>query len=122
MATHPIKYEFKANKYFKTTIHYSLQPTYIKPPLLTEKINISESRNFAKSKPLFWCQERGQNKWITPILTGLFKTQKENVYWGCRGRFQHLIIFVFKKNREHLTVYYYKNYFTRNLQPLIKNL
>jgi hypothetical protein len=119
MATQRIKYEFKATKYFKTTVHYSLESAQLKP-LLSEKLNISESRNFAKSKPLFWCQERGNNKWITLRLTGFFET--ENVYWGCRGCFQHLIVFVFKDNRESLTVYYYENHFTRNLQPLITNL
>ena len=78
--------------------------------------------NTPKSKPLFWCQERIQNKWFKPNLTGLFPTNRENVYWGCRGRYQHIILFVFKDNQECLTVYYFENYFTRNLEPLIKNL
>lgn len=121
MATQPVKYEFKATKYFKTTVHYNLEPIQI-TSLLTERLNISESRDFAKSKPLFWCQERGAKKWITPRLTGLFATEKENVYWGCRGKYEHLILFVFKDNKASLTVYYYQNYFTRNLAPLIKNL
>ena len=122
MLTQPIKYVFKATKYFKTTVHYLLESTDIKKPQLTAKLNISESRDFAKSKPIFWVQERGQKKWITPRLTGLFKTDKENVYWGCRGNYEHLILFVFTNSKEDLTVYYFNNFFTRNLQPLIKNL
>ena len=121
MATQPIKYEYNATKCFKTTTHYTLQTKHPRTQL-TEMLNISESRNFAKSKPIFWCQERKVNKWITPRLTGLFKTETPNVYWGCRGKFQDLILFVFTDNKETLTVYYYKNFFTRNLKPLINNL
>ncbi|PQJ76969.1 hypothetical protein BTO16_14005 [Polaribacter glomeratus] len=121
MATQHKKYEYKATKYFKTTVHYSLISQNLKPQL-SSKLNISASRDFAKSKPLFWCQERIQNKWFKPNLTGLFPTNRENVYWGCRGRYQHLILFVFKDNQECLTVYYFENYFTRNLDLLIKNL
>ena len=121
MATQLGMYKYKATKYFKTTTHYTLQnrPDNL---LLSKDLNIAESRNFAKSKPLFWCQEREDKKWITPRLTGLFKTSKGNVYWGCRGRFKHLIIFHFKNNREELNIYYFNNYFTRNLNPLITNL
>jgi hypothetical protein len=121
MATQPLKYEFKATKYFKTTVHYSLVSSSSKPQL-SDKLNISESRNFAKSKPLFWCQERENNKWKTPRLTGLFPTSRENIYWGCKGRYQNLILFVFKDNQDSLTVYYYENFFTRNLTQLIINL
>lgn len=121
MATLPIKYVFKATKYFKTTVHYSLD-TSTNNLLISDKLNIAESRDFAKSKPLFWCKEHNGKKWITPILTGLFKTEKENVFWGCRGKYQHLILFVFSNNKEDLTVYYFNNFFTRNLQPIINNL
>jgi hypothetical protein len=121
MATQPVKYVFKATKYFKTTIHYSLE-TSTNNLLITDRLNIFESRGFAKSKPLFWCQERGLKKWIKPNLTGLFPTEKENIFWGCRGKYQHLILFVFSNNKEDLTVYYFNNFFTRNLEPLIKNL
>lgn len=117
----PTKYEYKATKYFKTTVHYTLQSKHVKPQL-TELLNIAKSRDFAKSLPVFWCQERKNNKWQTPRLTGLFKTEKENIYWGCRDRFKDLILFVFSNNRDNLTIYYYKDYFTRNLNPIIKNL
>lgn len=121
MATQPIKYVFKATKYFKTTVHYTLQKPGVKT-LISEKLNIAESRDFAKSKPLYWCKEHNGKKWLSPSLTGLFKTDKENIFWGCRGKFEHLIIFVFSNNKEDLTVYYFNNFFTRNLEPLIKNL
>ncbi|WP_282073946.1 hypothetical protein [Polaribacter atrinae] len=121
MATQPIKYKFKATKYFKTTVHYSLE-TSTNNLLISDKLNIAESRDFAKSKPLFWCQERGAKKWIKPNLTGLFPTEKENIFWGCRGRYQHLILFVFTNNKEDLTVFYFNNFFTTNLKPLITNL
>lgn len=120
----PVKYQFKATRYFKTVIHYSIQNlTKLSIDLLiTEKINISESRDFAKSKPLFWLQERINNKWVKPRLTGLFKTEKENVFWGCRGRYEDLIIIEFKNNKDDLNLYYYKDYFTRNLEPIINEL
>ena len=121
MVTQPVKYVFKATKYFKTTTHYSLQ-TETENLLISDKLNIAESRDFAKSKPLFWCQERGAKKWIKPNLTGLFPAEKENVFWGCRGKYEHLIIFAFYNNNEDLHIYYYKNFFTRNLEPLIRNL
>ena len=89
---------------------------------MSDKLNMAESRDFAKSKPLCWGKEYNGKKWISPSLTGLFKTSKENVYWGCRGKYEHLILFVFANNKEDLTVYYFKNYFTRNLEPFIKNL
>ena len=121
MATQPVKYVFKATKYFKTTTHYSLQ-TETENLLISDKLNIAESRDFAKLKPLFWCQERGRKKWIKPSLTGLFETKKEEVFWDCRGKFEHLIIFAFYNNSQDLHVYYYENFFTRNLEPLIRNL
>jgi hypothetical protein len=121
MATQPLKYVFKATKYFKTTTHYSLQ-TKTEKPLISDKLNIAESRDFAKSKPVFWCKEYNGEKWISPSLTGLFETTKEEVFWGCRGKFEHLIIFAFYNNAQDLRVYYYENFFTRNLEPLIKNL
>tara|TARA_R110001632_G_scaffold6324_5_gene25859 strand:+ start:39496 stop:39861 length:366 start_codon:yes stop_codon:yes gene_type:complete len=121
MATQPVKYVFKATKYFSTTTHYSLHKATGKL-LISDKLNISESRNFAKSKPVFWCQERKDNKWEKPNLTGLFETTKEEVFWGCRGKFEHLIIFAFYNNTQDLHVYYYENFFTKNLKPLITNL
>lgn len=122
MATQiPIKYTFKATKYFSTTTHYSLQNKPNKL-LISDKLNIAESRHFAKSKPDFWCKEFNGKKWISPSLTGLFKTSKEEVYWGCRGKYQHLIIFAFYNNSQDLHIYYYENYFTKNLKPLIINI
>ena len=117
----PVKYQFKATRYFKITTHYELinNPNILH---ITEKINISESRDFAKSKPDFWLKERKNNKWIKPSLTGLFKTNKDYVFWGCRGRYQDLILFVFKNNKEDLTIYYFKDFFTRNLKPIIDEL
>ena len=118
----PVKHEFKATKCFKTTTHYTVKSEQPTTPLLTEKLNIAKSRGFAKSEPLYWCQERKNSKWVTPRLTGLFKTNKANVLWGCRGHYKDLILFVFKDNSETLTVYYFENYFTRNLDSIIDNL
>ena len=117
----PIKYTFKATKYFSTTTHYSLVNATGKL-LISDKLNIAESRDFAKSKPVFWCKEHNGKKWIKPCLTGLFETTKEEVFWGCRGKYKDLIVFAFYNNTTELHVYYYENYFTRNLQPLITNL
>lgn len=121
MAAQHTKYRFKAIRYFKTTTHYCLISEHFKNQI-SDKINISENRGFANSKPVFWCQERKNNKWITPRLTGLFPTFKKDVYWGCRGRYNDLILFVFKNNGELMIIYYFENYFTRNLKPIINNL
>ena len=122
MATqNPIKYTFKATRYFSTTTHYSLE-TATSKLLISDTLNISESRDFAKSKPIFWCKEHNGKTWIKPCLTGLFETTKEEFFLGCRGKYKHLIIFAFYNNNEDLHVYYYENFFTKNLQTLIINL
>lgn len=121
MATQPIKYVYKATRYFKTTTYYDLQ-TETEKPLLSNKLNISENRGFAKSKPLFWCKEHSGKKWVKPCITGLFATGKDEIFWGCRGKYEHLILFVFANSKEDLTVYYYPNYYTRNINGLIKHI
>lgn len=82
-------------------------------------VNISENRNFAKSKPEFWFKVRNGKKWGKP-LTGLFKTDYPNIYKGDLQKRTHLILFQFLENGDKLKIVVFNQFFTPHINPLIE--
>lgn len=107
--------EVNTGKY-KTTQHFNLVEVKKGQNYISEKLNISVNRNCALSMPAFWLKIHNGKKWITPFLTGLFKTKKPNIYYGDVDKRTHLLIFVFSDNKENLKVYFFKNYYTKDLR------
>ena len=126
MATHipkPVTHIYKEiNKgKFRSVQHFELKKTTQGESLLSDKINLSKNQNYALSMPLFWIKERINNKWAE-CLTGLFKTEFDNVFWGDVNKKQHLLLVHLSNDLETLTICYYKNFFTRDITRLIQSL
>jgi hypothetical protein len=97
---------------YKSTTHYELFSVIkgsIEATDLTEKINLSEDRECAKSSPSYWLQVRQENKWKKPRLTGLFKTELSHIFRGDTQRNKNKVLFKFSADRKELTIYYFPN-------------
>lgn len=113
--------EFNVGK-TATTRYYKLEQTINGISLLTKEIKIENDRKFAKSKPVFWTSLRVNNKWQTPRLTGLFKTPYKNIYIGDTEFKRNLLVFKFSVDAQSLKVYYFKDYYTRNLREIFNSI
>tara|TARA_R110000796_G_scaffold115788_2_gene227931 strand:+ start:1412 stop:1837 length:426 start_codon:yes stop_codon:yes gene_type:complete len=97
---------------FKSTIHYELTNVStgdINDTDLTEKLNLSDDRDCAKSSPTYWLQVRQESKWRKPRLTGLFATEYRDIFKGDTRTSKNKVIFKFSKNKEELTIYFFQN-------------
>ncbi|MEO2062758.1 MAG: hypothetical protein ABGW97_07250 [Christiangramia sp.] len=115
----PIKHVYKeinAGKY-ATVRHYELALTTNGNSLLSDKINIQKDRNFAKSMPDYWLKIRKGNKWTRPI-TGLFKTEKKNLFYGDRFKKRDMILVKFSEIHDEVTIYIFQNFYTRHISIL----
>lgn len=106
---------------FKCTKHYNLVEVRNGKSLVSSMVNISKNRNFAKSCPEYWLKIRDNNKWSKNI-TGLFKTKSKLTYHGDINFKQDLIIFRFSSGGTHLVIFYFKNYYTKNINDVIKKI
>jgi len=111
--------EYNIGKY-KSTRHYELQKVTDGTNQLTDIINVSKDRNCAKSSPIYWLQIREGNKWKTPRLTGLFKTSANLVFIGDTEKRTNLVLFKFTDKAETLAIYFYSNYYTKNIKALLQ--
>lgn len=109
--------EINAGKY-SSVRHYLIERTLYGESLLTNHVNISENQKFAKSNPDYWLKVKPDKKWSDNI-TGLFPTNFKGVYCGDINKRQHLLIFVFSEERDFLTILYYKNFYTKEIDRLI---
>tara|TARA_R110002110_G_scaffold199752_5_gene410527 strand:+ start:1152 stop:1556 length:405 start_codon:yes stop_codon:yes gene_type:complete len=107
---------------FGSTRHYELnsRENNFKQP--SKLLNISENRKFAKADPVYWVKTHTGKKWNKKILTGLFPAAMKDTYYGDINKRQHLLIFHFLDEGDCLLVYYFKNYYTRNLTPILEIL
>ena len=103
---------------YRSVKHFQLDQVKNGKSLLTNKINISKDRKFAKSAPDYWLKVREGNKWSKPI-TGLFKTKKRDVYHGDSQYKKDLIIAQFADQDSKVIVYYYKNFYTGDLHHIL---
>jgi len=110
--------EFNVGKY-RSVKHFELLEIKNGSNLLTTKINLSKDRGFAKSNPDYWIKIWQGNKWSEKTLTGLFKTNLPNVFYGYKGKKEHLIIFKFSKHSETVTIYFFENFFTNDLTNVL---
>lgn len=119
----PIIHTFKEiNKgKYKTTKHYELIDVSMGHSLLSNLLNISKNQNCAFSMPEYWLKVKQDKIWSN-YITGLFKTERKNTFKGDSNRRQNLLIFKFSKGTDILTVYYFKDYFTRNIGLVQKYL
>lgn len=117
----PVTHIFKeVNKgKYRSVKHYELVEVKNGITLLPELINVSQNRNFALSMPQYWLKIRQGKKWSN-CITGLFKTEVENIYKGDVNKKQHLLIFEFSNDSDTLTIHYYKNFFVKDVSALLK--
>ncbi len=115
----PFKYvyqEINEGKY-KSTKHYELVD---KESIcyLSDKLNISRDRMYAKSNPDYWLKVRETTKWSHNI-TGLFKTNEKYLFKGDMYRKKDLLLFKFSDSAKTLTVYYFKGFYTQNIDLVL---
>lgn len=110
--------EINIGKY-KTTQHFEVVEVKNGQNYISEKLNISINRNCALSMPVYWLKAHNGKKWVTPFLTGLFKTKNPNIYYGDINKRTHLLLFVFSNNRQTLKIYFFKNYYTKDINQLM---
>lgn len=106
---------------FKTTKHYEIVEVENGTKKLSDLININADRGFAKSAPNFWLKIRVGKRWVN--FTGLFKTSTAGIYYADKGsnnRKEDLIIVKFFDNEKTVIIYYFKNYYTANLDTVLK--
>ena len=121
MTTAPIIHVYKEINIgkFATVRHFELKETLNGSPQLSPLINISNNRNFALSKPIYWVKERKGDVWVKPNLTGLFETGIKDLYRGDVDRKNHLLLLRFDNVNHDLTVFYFKNQFSYDLSGFL---
>lgn len=123
MATHPtpVVYWFQEINpgKFASVRHYELVGIKNGINTISEKINISKDRQFAKSNPDYWLKIREGNKWKTPAFTGLFKTDFPHIFHGDSQRKKNLILVHFAEDATEVYIYYFQDFYTRNIKALI---
>lgn len=107
---------------FRTVRHFKLVEVEGRQ-VLTDLINISQDRQFAKSQPDYWVKTHNGKKWLNPI-TGLFKTRATgNVFFGDLERKKHLIVVDMGNGQigGEIVVYVYPNWypFHKNEHPTV---
>ena len=110
--------EINPGKYAEVK-HYELKEVTNGNKVLSTLINVSKNRKFARSNPDYWLKIREGKKWINPALTGLFKTNFPFIYKGDSQHRKNLIIAKFTKDASQVNIYYFKDYYTRDLKTLI---
>ena len=100
-------YEISKGKY-NGVKHFELTGTKNGNSVLSNKVNISKDRQFSKSKAKYKC------------LTGLFPTSNGMVYFGDTERKKNLLVFIFSKSGERLTIYFYSNFYPNDIHEFIK--
>lgn len=110
--------EINPGKYAEVK-HYELKEVINGNPVLSNLINVSKDRKFARSNPDYWLKIKEGKKWKTPALTGLFKTDFPYIYKGDSERKKHLIIAVFAKDASQVNIYHFKEYYPSDLNPVI---
>jgi hypothetical protein len=118
-ATTPIVLKYDATNLgkFKSTTHYQFKEVLngtLEDTDLTELLNLSKDRECAKSSPTYWAQVRINKKWHKPRLTGLFKTEFQEVYKGDTEKGRNKVIFKFLQSKQELTIYYFKDLYYPN--------
>jgi hypothetical protein len=112
--------EINEGKY-KSVKHYELIEVNNGTTQLSQLINISKNQNCAQSMPDYWLKVRNGNKWSN-CITGIFKTGFSNIYKGDTQKKKNLIVFKFSDNSKTLTVYFFKDYYTKYLSKFLQTI
>ncbi|MEH6658673.1 hypothetical protein [Leeuwenhoekiella marinoflava] len=112
--------EINPGKY-RTVRHYEPQEGKMLKGIFSNLINISNNRAFAKSTPEYWVKCKEGKKWGYPV-TGLFKTEVDNVFKGDLYHKTHLLIMHFSNDHSTVTAYLFPNYYTRDLAQLLSEI
>ncbi len=110
----PTVHYFKLEKSFSQVWHYKLQKTKFGKSKLSDKIHISENREFAKSQPEYWLKTRDGKRWSKRYATGLFKTQYSTVFMGDLEMKKDLVIVSINRKEDSLRVFVFDNYYSNN--------
>lgn len=105
---------------FRSVRHFKSRKETPRP--LSDLLNISKDRKCAKSSPTFWLQTHDGIKWVKPRLTGLFKTEFKDFYYGDAkdsNNKRHLLLFHFC-DRCSLKVYFYQGYYTKDISVITR--
>jgi len=121
MATQPVKYVYKAIKYSDESTEYK-QLNASKSSILSHTIKLTEIGGVTSDDTEYYCEEKKGSNWCKNGLTALLRTSKENVFLCERDNEKHLIVIALCDNNTILHAFYYQDYSTRNIQPLITNL
>ena len=114
--THIFK-EINKGKY-RSVKHFEIVEVINGISLLSNHLNISKNRNCAFSMPEFWLKIKQGKNWSN-CITGLFRTDIQNILKGDVNKRKHLLIFKFNNEVDTLTVYYFQNYFTNDLSKVL---
>jgi hypothetical protein len=126
MATHipnPVIHLFKEvneGKY-KSVRHYDLVSVRNGKTQLSEKVNLSKDRKFAQSMPDYWLKKKEGKTW-GKCITGLFRTNRNNVFKGDSERKKNLIVIKFSNDAKEINIYFFKDFYTRNLSDVTQFL
>jgi hypothetical protein len=126
MATHipnPVIHLFKEvneGKY-KSVRHYDLVSVRNGKTQLSEKVNLSKDRKFAQSMPDYWLKKKEGKTW-SKCITGLFRTNRNNVFKGDSERKKNLIVIKFSNDAKEVYIYFFKDFYTRNLSDVTQFL
>lgn len=99
--------------------HYELNQVVNGSPVFTEFIKISQDGKSTKSKPYFWLEIREDKKWKTPAVIGLFKTNFPGIFNKNSQHKKNLIIVKFGNDASQVTIYYFKDFYSRDLKALL---
>ncbi|MGN7513681.1 MAG: hypothetical protein ACTHOM_04850 [Allomuricauda sp.] len=120
MATIPrpvvMEFEQDTEKIFKEVRHYDL----IKgKDLFSQRLNIGINRGFSKAQYTYSLKIWKGKKW-SGQLTGLFKTNDPNLFYGDTMDKKNLVIARFTQNGKRLRLYYFENFYTRRISAFLK--
>jgi hypothetical protein len=108
-------YQFKEFKVNKHSTIYQLIHNPIETNIITELIRIEKFQGYSNAYNLTeYFRIRNTTNWHTSKqVTGLFKTQANEIYYGDTGRNsdKSLLMFKFKNNRALLDIYLFNSGF-----------
>ncbi len=104
---------------FASERHYKLNHVVNGISVFTEFIKISQDRKSEKPKPFYCLEIREGKKWKSPAVTGLFVTNFPGIFKDDNRYKKNLIIVKFDNDKSQVLIYYFKNFYTRDLKALI---
>jgi hypothetical protein len=114
----PVVMEFEqdTDKIFKEVRHFNL----IKgKDLFSQKLNIGINRGFSKAQYTYSLKIWKGKKW-SKQLTGLFPTNRQDLFYGDTEDKKNLVIVKFAESGKVLRVYYFENFYTRRITAFLK--